>query len=328
MRYFGTDPDAALAKYLDQRDDLQAGRTPRTKSDELTVRDLANRFLTSKKTLLGSGELSPRTWGHYYLTCEILVGAFGKARRRRTPPRHARTRRLNDRQPASVELRVCKKASCRRVNASPGAEGDMDRAATEPDGEELLAAARAAPADGAAVGRLLETYRAYLTLLARVQIGRRLRGKADAADLVQQTFLEACRGFDQFQGTTERTFLAWLRRILAAQLARLVRRYCGTAGRDVNLERELDDSSDRLDRGLFDAGDSPSGAASRREQALVLADALEQLPADYREVIVLRQLEGLSFNEVADRLGRSLDAVQKLWVRGLDQLRRLIEGSD
>jgi hypothetical protein len=55
MHYFGTDSDAALAKYLDQRDDLQAGRTPRVQGDGLTVRDLCNRFLTSKKALLDGG---------------------------------------------------------------------------------------------------------------------------------------------------------------------------------------------------------------------------------------------------------------------------------
>lgn len=80
LHYFGTDADAALAKYLDQRDDLQAGRTPRMKGDGLTVRDLANRFLTSKKALLDTGELSPRTWGHYFATCENIVKAFGKTR--------------------------------------------------------------------------------------------------------------------------------------------------------------------------------------------------------------------------------------------------------
>ena len=78
--YFGTDPDAALRKYLEQRDDLQAGRTPRVTGDGLTVRDLANRFLTQKKSMVDSGELSPRTFGDYYATCERLCTAFGKSR--------------------------------------------------------------------------------------------------------------------------------------------------------------------------------------------------------------------------------------------------------
>ncbi|MFM9962728.1 MAG: tyrosine recombinase XerC [Planctomycetaceae bacterium] len=78
--YFGSDADAALKKYLEQRDDLQAGRTPRVQGDGLTVRDLCNRFLTMKKSAVDSEELSPRTFGDYYATCERLCDAFGKTR--------------------------------------------------------------------------------------------------------------------------------------------------------------------------------------------------------------------------------------------------------
>src|SRR2546423_13858497 len=93
--------------------------------------------------------------------------------------------------------------------------------------------------DRAAQGQLLDAYAPYLTLLARVQIGRRLRGKVDPADVVQETFLEAHRQFTRFRGTTEAELTAWLRRILAGQLAQMVRRYVGTQARDVNLEQEL-----------------------------------------------------------------------------------------
>ena len=78
--YFGTDPDAALLKYLEQRDDLQAGRTPRVQGDGLTVRDLCNQFLTQKKSRVDSGELSPLTFGDYFAACERLCTAFGKTR--------------------------------------------------------------------------------------------------------------------------------------------------------------------------------------------------------------------------------------------------------
>ena len=82
LHYFGPwdDPDAALQKYLDQRDDLQAGRTPRVQRDGLTIRDLVNRFLTAKRLLLASGELAQRTFHDYYATCETIVSAFGKTR--------------------------------------------------------------------------------------------------------------------------------------------------------------------------------------------------------------------------------------------------------
>jgi RNA polymerase sigma-70 factor, ECF subfamily len=197
-------------------------------------------------------------------------------------------------------------------------------AATTPD--ELLHEARAG--DTEQLGQLLEMYRRYLRLLARIEIGRNLQAKLDASDLVQDTLLEAHRNFPRFQGSSETQFVCWLRQIMAANLSNLLRRYLGTKGRDVRLERDmairLDQSSRMLDRGLLDRGSSPSHQASRREQAVLLADALEKLPDDYRDVIVLRHLEGLTFPEVSQRMGRSLDSVEKLWVRGLAQLRRVM----
>jgi len=82
VHYFGpwVDSDGALQRYLDEKDDLNAGRTPRHRVDGLTMRDLANRFLTVKKHLVDTGELSPRTFGDYYATCERIINAFGKTR--------------------------------------------------------------------------------------------------------------------------------------------------------------------------------------------------------------------------------------------------------
>ena len=171
-------------------------------------------------------------------------------------------------------------------------------------------------------------YRNYLTLLARLQVGRRLQGKVDESDLVQDTFLEALRHFGGFRGTTEAELMSWLRQILAGVVANLLRRYYGTQRRNVRLERELADDLDRsshaLAGGLAARQSSPSERAARREQAVRLADALEQLPADYREAIVLRHLEGLSFPEVARRMDRSVDSVEKLWVRALARLRSVL----
>ncbi len=182
-----------------------------------------------------------------------------------------------------------------------------------------------------ALGQLLESYSRYLTLLARVQIGRRLQGKVDPSDVVQETFLEAHRQIANFRGNSEGELVAWLRRILAGQIALTLRRFLGTKGRDLKLERELaaqlDQSSEILDGGLVASNSTPSQHASRREQALLLADALDRLPEDYREVIILRHLEGLSFAEVSQRMERSEDSVQKLWVRALANLRRSLGGA-
>jgi RNA polymerase sigma-70 factor (ECF subfamily) len=196
------------------------------------------------------------------------------------------------------------------------------------DPEALLRQARAG--HGSALGQLLALYENYLLLLARLQIGRRLQSKVDAADLVQETFLEAHRHFAQFRGTTEEELVSWLRQILAANLANLVRRYCGTRRRDIRLERELaaelDQSSRLLDHALVAPGSTPSQQAVRREQAVLLADALRRLRDDYREVLILRHLEELTFPELARRLGRSVGSVEKLWVRGLAELRRSLGG--
>src|SRR5262245_18106598 len=193
----------------------------------------------------------------------------------------------------------------------------------------LIVQARAG--DAAALGTVLETFRPYLALLARLQIGRRLQGKADPADLVQEAFLEAHRDFPGFRGTGEAELMAWLRQILARNLANLARRYLGTRGRDVRLERNLADelaaSSQVLERGLASPHSTPSQRAVAREQATRLAAALESLPANYADVIVLRHLEGLPFAEVSKRMRRTQDSVKKLWVRAIARLRdALAEG--
>jgi RNA polymerase sigma-70 factor (ECF subfamily) len=172
----------------------------------------------------------------------------------------------------------------------------------------------------------LDRFRPWLVLLARSQLAGRLGGKLDASDVAQQALLEACRALPQFRGSTEAELAAWLRAILAGVLGDAFRRYHGTQARDpareVSLEAELDASSRRLGELLADTGPSPSAEAARHEQGVLLADALARLPEDYREVIVLRNLEGLSHEEVAARMGRGVGAVRMLWLRALSRLRR------
>jgi RNA polymerase sigma-70 factor (ECF subfamily) len=196
---------------------------------------------------------------------------------------------------------------------------------TEP--EQLLELAKAG--NGPALGQLLERYRAYLNLLVRLQVGRGLQMKLDSDDVIQEAFLEAHQGIGRFRGGSEREFLAWLRQIVGGVMANLVRHYYGTKRRDVRLERALNDdldrSSDALEACLIAPQSSPSQQAARREQAVILADALGRLPVDYREVIILRQLQDLSFPEVARHMGRTEDSVKNLWARALARLRHAMD---
>jgi RNA polymerase sigma-70 factor (ECF subfamily) len=202
-----------------------------------------------------------------------------------------------------------------------------------PDPQRLLAEARRGDAD--CLGALLELYRNYLHLLARTQIDLHLRGRASASDAVQEAFLQACENFGQFRGQSEKELLAWLRRILVNALAKVVEKQVKAKKRDVRREvsvdrlmRQMEKSSVAFEAALVSRSGSPSARAERREQAALVADQLARLPASYREVIVLRNLEGLSFEEVARRMGRTTGAVRILWLRALDRLRQMQPGED
>ena len=92
-------------------------------------------------------------------------------------------------------------------------------------------------------------------------------------------------------------------------------------GREVSLEQSLEESSQKLGAILAAPDTSPSARAGHCEQEVRLAEALARLPDDYREVLLLRNLEGLAHEEVAARMGREPGAVRMLWVRALARLR-------
>ena len=171
----------------------------------------------------------------------------------------------------------------------------------------------------------LERYRSYLHFLARVHLDPRLAAKVDASDMVQQTFLQAHQGLDQFQGRSEEELAAWLRRILTLNLA-LAARDLGRAKRDVgreqSLEAAVDASSARLEAWLAADQSSPSQQADRNEQIRRLAEALDQLPDAQREAVVLHYWQGWTVVEIGRHLNRTPAAVAGLLKRGLQQLRQ------
>lgn len=194
--------------------------------------------------------------------------------------------------------------------------------------DELLAAARGG--DARRRDELFAACRSYLGVVARAQIESWLRAKVDASDLIQQTMLEAHRDFDRFTGQTDQEWLAWLRRIMAHNAADFVRRYKSTAKRSANRERSMVRTGDQSTY-LFEPAakvDSPSQQLIRADRQLALTDALAQLSADHQEVILLRNVQRLPFNEIAERMGRSRPAVQMLWMRALKKLEESLAGRD
>jgi RNA polymerase sigma-70 factor (ECF subfamily) len=173
-----------------------------------------------------------------------------------------------------------------------------------------------------------ERWRAYLLLLARLQLGPELRGKLDASDVVQEALLNAHRQRDQFQGTTEAERAAWLRRILAGTLADALRRMYADkrdAAREQSLQAALDQSSRRLDAILAADAPSPSEHAQRNEQAIRLAAALVQLPDPQREAVELRHCQAWSIDAISRHMDRTPAAVAGLLKRGLRQLREILQ---
>jgi RNA polymerase sigma-70 factor, ECF subfamily len=197
--------------------------------------------------------------------------------------------------------------------------------------EGLLAHARQGEEQD--LGRLLQLYRNYLTIMATAQLDARLRRRMSPSDLVQETMLGAYRDFRKFRGQTEGELVAWLRQILIHCLHHAYEMHFQAGRRDIRREISLEDvdrSSNRL-AGIAQAvaaqGESPSAPARDRERAVAMADQLAKLRPDYREVIVLRNLQGLSFEEVAQRMDRKPGAVRMLWLRAIEKFRQLYEVS-
>lgn len=181
------------------------------------------------------------------------------------------------------------------------------------------------------LGQLLTMYANYLRMLANSQLDDKLKARVSASDLVQDTLMEAHRDFPQFRGGCEREFVAWLRQILVNNLRRQVEKHVQTEKRDIRREISIEAIGAAMDRStvnmrvmLQDGGPTPSAETMQRENAVVLADYLARMPDEYRQVLMLRNLQGLGFAEVAQQMDRSAGAVRMLWVRAIRHLRQMM----
>jgi RNA polymerase sigma-70 factor (ECF subfamily) len=171
--------------------------------------------------------------------------------------------------------------------------------------------------------RPLESFRDYLQLLARLQLGPGLQAKIDASDVVQETLLRAHRDRQQLRGQHETELARWLRTILAHTLADAARklRPKEAGGHEISLQA-VEQSSLRLEAMLKAHQSSPSRKVVRDEQLEQLASALAALPDDQRAAIEMRHLQGLSMAQISHEMNRSVASVGGLLQRGLRGLRQ------
>jgi RNA polymerase sigma-70 factor (ECF subfamily) len=189
----------------------------------------------------------------------------------------------------------------------------------------LLIAARSGSAQ--ALGDLLQSFQPYLLSIARRGLPGNLRGKYDGADVVQETLLEAHRGFASFDGADPDDLRVWLCGILKHNLMDLIRRYRDASKRSIDLERSLEAGleSGEFSTVVVDPYPTPSSLSIVRESVSALREALLHLPADEQAAIVLRHFESLSFQEVGQRLDRSPEAARKLWTRAKVRLQHMLD---
>jgi RNA polymerase sigma-70 factor, ECF subfamily len=184
--------------------------------------------------------------------------------------------------------------------------------------------------DSHCLGELLGVYRGYLLGIAVARLDPRVRARCNPSDIVQETMLEAFRDFHQFRGGLEREFLAWIRQILANNLARAVQTHVLTEKRDLRREMQIEpcttENGSRLEKQtnwFTDRIGSPSSILQKREQLSVVMERMSKLPSHYRDVLVLRHIEELPFEEIAVRLGKTSGAVRMIWLRALETLREV-----
>src|SRR5262245_6706494 len=172
-----------------------------------------------------------------------------------------------------------------------------------------------------------ERFRSYLRVLAELHLGRAGRAKVDPSDVVQETMLEAHKKRHQFRGRTEAEMAAWLRAMLACNLAdaaKALRRGKRDVARERSLEVAIHQSSSRLEAWLVASQSSPSERLDRHEAVLELLDALTALPSAQRRALVMRPCQGSSLAQIAQELDRTPAAVAGLLKRGLATLRTIL----
>jgi RNA polymerase sigma-70 factor (ECF subfamily) len=198
---------------------------------------------------------------------------------------------------------------------------------TEP--EVLLARAKAG--DGQALGELFDHYREQLRKMLRLRLDRRLYGRIDPSDVLQDAFLDLARRFPEYTAQPTVPFYLWLRALTGQRLIDVHRQHLGAQMRDAGMEVSLhrgalpQASSLSLANQLLGRLTSPTHAALRAEMQIRLQEALNTMDPLDREVVVLRHFEELSNNEAAEVLGIQPAAASKRYIRALRRLKTILD---
>ncbi|MDA7528135.1 sigma-70 family RNA polymerase sigma factor [bacterium] len=182
---------------------------------------------------------------------------------------------------------------------------------------------RAQQGDQDALGRLLRHCRPYLSILASRNLDPMMSARLSGSDIVQQACLEAIRDFENFRGHSIEEFTVWLNQILTHKVLEATRVHIVAQKRSVHREQTRGNTkaADEDHDLISISQSSPSSRAMRGERAIVLANAMADLPENQLEAVRLRYIEGWSLSDIAERTGRSDSAVASLIKRALQKLR-------
>jgi RNA polymerase sigma-70 factor (ECF subfamily) len=189
---------------------------------------------------------------------------------------------------------------------------------------------RAAGGDEAALAELFDRHRQRLRHMVRLRLDRRLQGRVDPSDVLQEAYIDLARKLPEFVNKPPMPFFLWLRLVTGERLLRVHRQHLGAAmrdaGREISLHRGAPPpaSSVSLAAQLLGQFTSASRAAARAETQLLLQEALNAMETIDREVIALRHFEELSNDETAAVLGLTKAAASKRYVRAMLRLKSVL----
>ena len=165
---------------------------------------------------------------------------------------------------------------------------------------------------------LINQIQSYVGLMADHNLDKAVRAHIAPSDIVQQTMIKMVNGIDNFKGESTPEFFGWLNKIIRNEAFK-ARRDLTRQKRDFRRQQSLGQARDdsRMNLDLEEQQLTPQSNAMAKERVEVFHKALNGLTEDYATVIRLRNLENLSIAEIAKKMGRTKDAVNRLWYRAV-----------